>query len=229
MSDLAIFDLDHTLISVDVSNAWIVHVLQNQWATDTAAYQRQYDAFCHSYQQGNVQLRAFTEFLLQPLVCLTAIERDRRIAQFVSDVVTDTIYSRARETLQQHRDRGDQLLLISASVDLLVRPVASLLGFMDSHILSVQSAQQDGVLNGKVVGTMTFREGKIAGLASWLKQHGVRYKRSHFYSDSHHDLPLLSAVDVPVAVNPDPILHQHAVEQQWGVLQFADADSLHKP
>ncbi|HNE43177.1 MAG TPA: HAD-IB family hydrolase, partial [Rhodocyclaceae bacterium] len=74
---------------------------------------------------------------------------------------------------------------------------------------------------GRARGTPSFREGKILRTEAWLESLGLwwgSFERSLFYSDSLNDLPLLSTVDTPVAVDPDDTLRAHATEMGWRII-----------
>ena len=75
---------------------------------------------------------------------------------------------------------------------------------------------------GKITGVPCFQDGKVTWLESWLAEHGQTLQDSWFYSDSHNDLPLLNRVTRPVAVDPDDILRQHAVEHDWRIMSLRD-------
>jgi phosphoserine phosphatase len=72
-------------------------------------------------------------------------------------------------------------------------------------------------------GIPSFREGKIIRVEAWLEAMGLwwsSFERSWFYSDSQNDLPLLSRVSNPVAVDPDPTLRAHAEAAGWPVISL---------
>jgi phosphoserine phosphatase len=73
------------------------------------------------------------------------------------------------------------------------------------------------VYSGKTVGTLTYREGKIARLLDWLDAEEENLEGASFYSDSRNDLPLLQRVDYPHVVNPDPVLKAHAESAGWPI------------
>ena len=78
----------------------------------------------------------------------------------------------------------------------------------------------DGRFTGRVAGLPCFREGKVAKLEEWLKQHGLVADETWFYSDSHNDLPLLEQVTHPTAVNPDEVLARVAKEKNWPTMRL---------
>ncbi|MNF02546.1 hypothetical protein D3C80_2017060 [compost metagenome] len=67
---------------------------------------------------------------------------------------------------------------------------------------------------------LTYREGKVVRLNAWLEEQGESLAGAHFYSDSRNDLPLLSMVENPRVVNPDPALRAHAEEAGWPILEW---------
>ena len=81
----------------------------------------------------------------------------------------------------------------------------------------------NGRYTGEVAGVPAFREGKVERLQMWLEQTGHDLAGSSFYSDSHNDIPLLSLVDHPVAVDPDPQLRRQAEGLGWPVISLRGA------
>ena len=81
----------------------------------------------------------------------------------------------------------------------------------------------DGKFTGLAQGTPSFREGKISRLKDWLENNGMtwsEFSEIWFYSDSLNDLPLLSLVSNPVAVDPDPVLKKHAIGNGWPIISL---------
>ena len=91
------------------------------------------------------------------------------------------------------------------------------------HLIATIAAQENGQFTGKPRGTPSFREGKVSRVEEWLESMGLWsgcFERSWFYSDSLNDLPLLSIVSDPVAVDPDSTLRAHAESQGWMILNL---------
>ena len=90
-------------------------------------------------------------------------------------------------------------------------------------IASQEEYDDQGNLTGRFCGIPSYREGKVTRLHQWLKEQGHSrsdYKKILFYSDSHNDLPLLSLVDEPIIVNPDALLREHALKNNWEIVDF---------
>ena len=129
------------------------------------------------------------------------------VEPWVEDVIEPLIYSDATRTIARHRQNGDRILVISASGTHLVKPIAARIGI--DEVLGIELDVAHGVYSGKTVGVLTYREGKITRLMQWLEQEGESLEGAYFYSYSRNDLPLLSKVDYPQVVNPDPVLRAH--------------------
>ena len=107
-------------------------------------------------------------------------------------------------------------MIITATNSFITRPIADKFGI--SHLIATEPEIIDGQYTGEVSGVPSYREGKVTRLNDWLAANCADMKGSWFYSDSYNDLPLLSIVDHPVAVNPDERLSQHALDTGWEIL-----------
>ena len=120
---------------------------------------------------------------------------------------------KADALLKKHRDQGDFLLIITATNSFVTTPIATSLGV--DAILATEPECIDGAYTGNISGTPCFQEGKVTRLNEWLQDNPFDLTGSHFYSDSHNDIPLLKMVDNPVAVDADEQLQAFAKEQGW--------------
>jgi HAD superfamily hydrolase (TIGR01490 family) len=101
-------------------------------------------------------------------------------------------------------------------MDFITQPIAQQFGI--EHLIASQAEILNGRFTGNVVGTPCYRHGKVERLQTWVEEHGESMTGSWFYSDSHTDLPLLNAVDNPVAVNPDETLRAEAQVRGWPII-----------
>lgn len=216
---LAIFDLDHTLIGGDSDHAW-GEFLCRQGVVDAAEYRAANDRFYEEYLRGEMDIHQFLNFALNPLAQHSPQQLDLWHAQFMQECIEPIILPKAEALLQQHRERGDFLLIITATNRFVTAPIARRLGVDD--LIATDPEVVDGRFTGRVAGTPCFQEGKVKRLEQWLQQTGHSLKGSWFYSDSNNDLPLLEAVDNPVATNPDERLRAIASERGWPILQLTE-------
>lgn len=214
---LALFDLDHTLLTGDSDHSW-GQFLADHSVVDPDTYAERSDFYFAEYLAGRLDIREFLDFQLAPLVGepweAVAPMRDQYIDQRVRPLIT----AAAAEMVDYHRARGDTLAIITATNSFITRPIADLFGI--EHLIATELEVVDGVFTGGIVGEPCFREGKVTKLHDWMAAAGGNLRGSWFYSDSHNDLPLLERVEHPVAVNPDAILEREAARRDWPIRRF---------
>jgi HAD superfamily hydrolase (TIGR01490 family) len=221
MMNLALFDLDHTLLPIDSDHEW-GEFLVRTGAVDGAAFQRRNDAFFAQYQAGALDPVEYLEFALGTLAAFPRARLDAMHAQFMAEVILPAIRPRARALLRQHLDAGDLVAIVTATNHFVTAPIAAALG-VEHLIAAMPERDAEGRITGKLLGTPTHGAGKVAHTLAWLKSLGKTldgFERSHFYSDSHNDIPLMSAVTHPVATNPNAALTSHATAHGWPLLHL---------
>lgn len=214
---LTIFDLDETLISIDSDHAWGEYVA-DQGLVDAETHRRQNQAFYEDYKKGQLDINAYCAFAcrvlsLHPMETLLA-HRQR----FIEQVIAPHILPKAKALVTKERDLGQHVMIVTATMEFVTRPIADLFGISD--LIAPIPELKDGAYTGEITGTPSFGEGKVTRLKSWLKDNQYDLKGSRFYSDSHNDLPLLELVDEPIAVNPDPKLEATATERGWACISL---------
>ena len=214
---LAIFDLDNTLIAGDSDHRWgeFICAIGLVEATQHAA---QNDRFLQAYQDGTLDIFAYLDFALSPLAGLKIDEVAILQQEFMADWVEPLILSAAEDLLEKHRRQGDTLLIITATNTVVTRPIADRLNV--EHLIGCEAECLDGVYTGRPTGIPSFQEGKITRLKEWLKTQETPWDSTHFYSDSHNDLPLLQWVDQPYAVDPDSKLYSVATARSWPIISL---------
>ena len=214
---LAIFDLDNTLLAGDSDYAW-GHFLVAKGIVDRDYYQQENERFYREYQSKTLDIHDYQRFVLAPLIAMGWAEHSVLHQEFMATVVTEMRLPKADVLIQQHRDQGDQLLIITATNRLTAGPIGPWLGI--DTVLATEPEIVDGKLTGRILGTPCFQEGKITRLQQWLTQQKVTPTQMTFYSDSINDLPLLEYADQPVAVDPDDRLQAHARQQGWSIISL---------
>lgn len=214
---LAIFDLDNTLIADDSDYLW-GQFLVDQGIVDKAQYEDANAKFYEDYRQGTLDIVEFLGFSLQPLACHPAEQLYQWRAQFIEQIITPILLKPAQQLVDKHRERGDTLLVITATNRFVTEPIVKLYGI--EHLLATTPEFIDGQYTGSFEGVPCFREGKVTLLQEWLKNSSETLQDSWFYSDSHNDLPLLQLVDHPVAVDPDEKLASIAKEANWSIISL---------
>lgn len=214
---LALFDLDETLIHGDCASLWSAWMARIGWV-DAEDFPRRDQALMALYGQGQLAMEDYMSFSLEPLVGRTPAEVAEVVHGYLDTVIAPRFYPGARSTVEAHRQAGDRLLVISASAAFLVQPIAARLGI--EEVLAIDLEVVAGRYTGRTSGVLTYREGKVIRLEQWLQEQHESLACASFYSDSRNDLPLLSKVEHPVAVNPDEVLLAQAQAAGWKVLDW---------
>ena len=214
---LAIFDLDNTLIAADSDHLW-GEFLCRRGIVDGADFAARNDRFYADYLRGALDIEAYLEFVLAPLAGRPLAEIAPWQQEFMRECIAPALLPAADALIADHRGRGHRPLIITATNELVTRPIAERLGVPD--LLGCQVEVADGTVTGRSTGTRTYREGKVTRLREWLREENESLEGAWFYSDSHNDLPLLEVVDNPVAVDPDDTLRQTAQQRGWPVLSL---------
>ncbi len=216
--NLALFDLDNTLLSGDSDFEWAQFLIE-QGVLDREIYAARNDAFYEQYRNGTLDIHEFLDFQLKPLARHPRRVLDDWHGQFMRAKILPLMRPRSRELIERHR--ADLCVIVTATNSFVTAPIAREFGI--EHLIATEPAQSGGEFTGEVNGTPCFREGKVERLEGWLAGRGQSlgsFAQSWFYSDSMNDLALLSRVTHPVAVDPDDTLRAHAAKQGWQIMSL---------
>ncbi len=145
-------------------------------------------------------------------------EAVRRAGVAAAEHLAPAVPPFARQVIEAHREAGRRLVMATTTPFDLIEPLAELLGF--DAVVATRYRERDGVYVGEIDGEFVWGRGKLRAVERWAQEEGVDLGASYAYSDSFYDLPLLSAVAHPHAVNPDPRLMVFAAVRRWPVLHF---------
>ena len=142
----------------------------------------------------------------------------RAAAERAASRLADLVPPFARAVIAEHRAAGRVLVIATTTPFDLVEPLATLLGFDD--VVATRYEHDGDTYTGRIDGPFVWNSGKASAIREWAIRRGVDLGDSFAYSDSVYDLPLLSSVGFPHAVNPDPRLQIVATARRWPVLHF---------
>ncbi len=222
MKSLALFDLDHTLLSGDSDHAW-GHFLVEQGVVQGDEHRQRNEAFWQQYKDGTLDINAYLRFALAPISGKSDADLAALRATFMQDKIEPMISSAALQLLEKHA--GELCAIVTATNAFVTKPIAQRFGV--EHLIACEVEMVAGRYTGNPIGMPSFREGKVVRVDAWLSTMGLcmeDFETSWFYSDSLNDLPLLKRVNRPVAVNPDATLRQFANEQGWPVLDLISGE-----
>ncbi|MFC4605929.1 HAD family hydrolase [Rhodococcus kronopolitis] len=141
------------------------------------------------------------------------------VAETLHEIVDPLVFTEAADLIADHKLRGHDVVIVSASGEEVVTPIALALG------ATLSSATRMTVVDGKFTGGLDFYcygEGKATAIRELSEKYGYDLDRCYAYSDSATDLPMLGAVGHPTAVNPDRALRRVATEKGWPILTFSN-------
>lgn len=218
---LALFDLDHTLLSGDSDVLWCEFLMQ-QGVLERAVFEPRNADMARRYADASVSVQDFCDFYVGTLAGRSPAQWQPWCEQFLAEVVAPRIPASAHALVDMHRQQGDTLVLTTATNRVITAMTATHLGIVD--LIATDVALENGVCTGRTSGTLNMREGKVQRLHDWLSGRDLApglLAQATLYSDSSNDLPLLGAVGEPVAVDPDARLLAHAEAAGWRVLKLA--------
>lgn len=218
--ELALFDLDYTLLSGDSDYAWAQFLIE-RGVLDREEYGAKNDRFFRDYKAGRLDIHEFLDFQLAPLARHTREQLEQWHGEFMRTKVRPMIRARGLERVRRHLAGNDLCAIVTSTNAFITAPIAREFGV--EHLLATELEIRDGRFTGKPSGMPCFRQGKVTRLAEWLGARGqslTSFSASWFYSDSLNDLPLLERVTHPVAVDPDETLRAEASTRGWQIISL---------
>jgi HAD superfamily hydrolase (TIGR01490 family) len=214
-TSIAVFDVDHTITRRSTGRR-LVECGRTAGLYGFRDMLRIPRIYLH-YRAGTIKLR----HLIGTIERLKGHTREWlvSVAQECFDKrVTKDIIPAALQIVDEHRRRNDTIILASSGLDLVILPIAEMLGV--DHVLATRLEFRDGVSTGSLDGLPCFGTVKCAQTIELIESLGGTLEQTTFYSDSHLDEPLLAVVGCPVAVNPDRRLRRIATERQWRIVDI---------
>lgn len=214
---VAFFDLDHTLVEGDCDVLWMQH-LASSGRGDLEPMRR----FMAAYEAGTLEIEAYYAYSLAVFRGHTAADFEAELEAFYRAEVEPRLRPWVLERLAAEREAGALCVLVTATGELVARPVVRALGL--DALLATRLEHRAGHLTGSILGQACFREGKLTQIESWLRGRGTSLDAlddSAYYGDSRNDRFVMQRVQRPVAVGPDSHLRALAEERGWELLGAA--------
>ncbi len=221
----AFFDLDKTIIATSSVFAFNKSFLDEGLLSRRSVLDLAYTQLAYSLSGADDDQMAKVR---QAMATATKGWEPARVEQIVTEALTDivrpTIFAEAQDLLSEHRALGHDLVIVSASGEELVAPIARMLGA--DHYAGTRMSRDD---DGRYAGEIEFYcqgRGKSEALRGFATRYGYDLDSSYAYSDSSTDLPMLEEVGHPTVVNPDRALRREALERGWPILTFENPTPL---
>ena len=218
--NLALFDLDNTLLAGDSDYNWSLFLI-SEGLLDAKTHHDRNEQFYQDYKNGCLNIVEFLKFQLQLLSQHKKVFLDELHLKYMQKIIRPMMTVKAQSLVDQHKSAGDLCVVITATNSFVTKPIATAYGI--EHLIGSDPEMLDGEYTGGVSGVPSFQEGKVTRINQWLAERGKKlsdFEKSYFYSDSHNDLSLMKLVTNPVAVDADNILTVHAKQQQWPLISL---------
>ncbi|MBP2340327.1 HAD superfamily hydrolase (TIGR01490 family) [Saccharothrix coeruleofusca] len=220
----AFFDLDKTVIAKSSTLAFSRPFFQGGLINRRAVLKSAYAQFVFMLAGADADQMDRMRSHITALCAGWDVEQVRAIVdETLHDIVDPLVYKEATQLIGDHKDQGHDVVVVSASGEEVVSPIAEMIG-------ATRSVGTRMVVNGgRYSGAVDFYcagENKAIAAKQLAAEHGYDLAECYAYSDSVTDLPLLEAVGHPTAVNPDRALRKVAAQRGWPVLTFSDPVSL---
>lgn len=214
----AFFDLDRTIIATSSATAFTGPMFKGGLITRKDVLRASYAQFLFLLGGADHQQSERVRVFLSSLIAGWDVAQvDQIVAETLHDLISPTVYAEAVDLIRDHHHAGRDVVVVSASGEALVGPIASMLGA--DHVIASRLAVEDGRYTGEIE-YYAYAENKASAIAHLAATEGYDLSASYAYSDSITDVPMLEAVGHAVAVNPDRALRRQALERGWEVRDF---------
>lgn len=220
----AFFDLDKTIIAKSSTLAFSKPFFDQGLINRRAVLKSSYAQFLFLLSGADHDQMERMRAHIANMCAGWDVEQVRSIvAETLHDIVDPLVFAEAADLIADHKLRGHDVVVVSASGEEIVGPIAEALG------ADISTATRMEVENGRYNGTVEFYcygEGKVEAMNSLAESRNYDLSQCFAYSDSITDLPMLNAVGHPTAVNPDRALRKEAASAGWPILTFSNPVSL---
>lgn len=172
------------------------------------------------FYKGTLDIRAFYDFAITPLMHLKMQEVDSIIHRIVKDTIIPHTMPGAVKAIKFHKDRGDIIVIVTSTMDYVVKHIASILGF--DHFIAGNVVIRDNHLTHQIDGIIPFQKDKVVRIMEFAKKHSLSLEESYGYGDSINDLPMLSVCTHKFAVNPNRVLLEHEAIKELEIVSWKE-------
>jgi len=214
---VAFFDLDRTVLAMNSAALWLRLEVAAGHVSRLQALRAA--VWLAGYSAGLVSVEGAVRRAILTLAGIPAAPIRQRMAVFFHSHLRPAYRPGALAAVEDHRTRGDRLVLLTASTSYLAELVAQDLRF-DAYLSNELEVDAQGHHTGRTVGELCFGSGKLGHARSYVERVDAELEDCAFYTDSYSDLPVLAAMGRPVAVNPDQRLRREALRRGWKVVDW---------
>lgn len=213
------FDVDGTLVRTNLVHPTL-HYMLNQ-ASPLASLRKLGKALVDSPFLALAELRDRRTFNEMLFSAFKGVSEDRLLLlaeEVVDKILEPALFKGAKDLVSRCRDEGHEVVLISGSLDIHMEPFAERIGAQT--VIANRLEIKDGYATGKLLRPVVAGPEKSVLIREHAKEKGYDLAHCFGYSDSYSDVPMLSVVGHPTAVNPDAALERLARAYSWPVLHL---------
>lgn len=218
---IAFFDLDKTLLTLNSGELWIRRQVREGHISRFQAARA--GLVILKYHLGFTSIEEALRRAFATLEGSTAAHWRTQTRRFYEEEVRPLFRKEGLKALQEHRSRGDRIVLLTSSTGYLSECVQEELG-MDEILCTRFEVDETGTHTGRLLGSMCYGEGKLTYAKACAEAQGVKLEDCAFYTDSFADISVLEKVGKPVVVNPDRRLRSLAQQKRWPIVDWGAAD-----
>ncbi|HPU13603.1 MAG TPA: HAD family hydrolase [Aeromicrobium sp.] len=220
----AFFDLDKTIIATSSTLAFSRQLFDEGLLSRRTVLRSAYAQLVFSLGGADHELVEKMRQEISAMVTGWDVLTVRQIVrEALHDVISPLVYAEALALIDEHRQAGHDIVIVSASGAEMVTPIGEMLGV--THSIATTLEEADGKYTGQIL-QYVYGPNKVVAMKELAEREGYDLSRSFGYSDSQTDIAMLSAVGHPFAVNPDKQLRRKALEEGWPILTFERPTSL---
>jgi HAD superfamily hydrolase (TIGR01490 family) len=220
----AFFDLDKTVIAKSSTLAFSKPFFDQGLLNRRAVLKSTYAQFLFLMSGADHEQMNRMRTYLTDMCTGWDVEQVRSVVgETLHEIVDPLVFAEAANLIADHKLCGRDVVVVSASGEEIVAPIARALGA--THAMATRMVVEDGKYTGEVA-FYCYGEGKVEAIRELAAREGYALEHCYAYSDSVTDLPMLEAVGHPSVVNPDRGLRKEAASRDWPVLTFSRPVSL---
>lgn len=220
----AFFDLDKTVIAKSSTLAFSKPFFDQGLINRRAVLKSTYAQFLfHMSGADHDQMDRMRSYVTTMCTGWDVEQVKSIVGETLHDIVDPLVFAEAAELIADHKLCGRDVVVVSASGEEIVAPIARALGA--THAMATRMVVEDGRYTGEIA-FYCYGENKVEAIRALAAREGYALEHCYAYSDSSTDVPMLAAVGHPTVVNPDRALRKEAISRGWPILTFSRPVSL---
>lgn len=217
-SAAAFFDLDKTIIATNSVTAFSRPFFTGGLITRREVVRTAYAQLLYLLGRADAeQTDRLRQFLSSMVKGWEVAQVSQIVGETLHQLIEPTVYAEAVALIEEHKQAGRDVVIVSASGAEVAEPIAAMLGA--DHVIATRMEVVDGRYTGDVA-FYAFGENKATAIRELAEEKGYDLAESYAYSDSITDAPMLDLVGHGHVVNPDRTLRRIAADHGWEVLTF---------